>query len=791
MNPQPDDTSLSSDDTSSSGKSAELADPYLGYLLDKKYKMVELLGVGGWSNVYKAEHLSIGSFVAVKIMHRHLAKDDASRKRLEQEAKLLSKLDHQNVVAVIDYGIDPVPYIVVDYIDAIPLSQWIKENGAMKWQLAIELFLQVCGGLSAAHALGLVHRDLKPANILIRIEGAKVKSKILDFGIAKLVDDAIGKEKMTATGEILGSPPYMAPEQWSGESDQRTDYYAFGCIMYETLTGKPVFSAQYGIDYLNMHVSSKPPTMKKSSPRIKVPPALENIVSKCLLKQPADRYQSGDELKSDLMQVKAGLPVLIPLSEEEKREARAKRRNTIFAALSLATLSLFVFLFFQRESIWAFYCDATNSHPDLEQRIRLYNVEAISAKSKTSESGGLDKQGLSFDSELLGSSIIYDGTLMNLGAPNSPDAWSGIAVPLSGRGNTLKMLALGLNGYQKSQAFIVNYTDGSSQSFSQDLSDWIKPEKFKGENVIYSASRCVDKNGVEQIRRVNLYGYSFPLDSNKTVRNILLPSNREVVVMSLAISDTSKGQRSAADSSPMGCTPVCLNYLGQPALTFYNEIVPKKSVPGTAFGVCAWKQGLVSLLHETDGRKMFGVKLSAANAGGGNGLDVSYHDPKSRLNSSPNQCRLEYDFDWQVDQKYKFAVSSESTNKGVIYSIYFAAAPDYKWCLLMTCCNHTQMKPFSFYQSYIDDFRGDSYSSKQVRSAEFMNGWLKLKSGAWEPLSRANFFYPRSVRADFEGVSQNDKFFVSTGGQTRKQISARPYLDVVPSSKAPDFQEGK
>jgi tetratricopeptide (TPR) repeat protein len=205
----------------------------------------------------------------------------------------------------------------MEYFRGSSLSAWIKDKGPLRYDLAIELFMQICDGLTAAQKLGMVHRDLKPANILLRIDGTVLTSKILDFGLAKLLDDS-GREKMTMTGDILGSPPYMPPEQWSGQTDHRSDLYAFGCIMYEVLSGKPAYVAQFGFDYLNKHLNETPARISEVTPNAKFPGALEDILRKCLQKSPANRYQSSVEVRADLRKVKVGRGPLIVLSEDKK-----------------------------------------------------------------------------------------------------------------------------------------------------------------------------------------------------------------------------------------------------------------------------------------------------------------------------------------------------------------------------------------------------------------------------------------------------------------------------------------
>lgn len=285
-----------------------MVDPCLGIVLEDRYEINELIGTGAWGNVYKATDYKLGTIVAVKIVHRHLLKDEDNIKRFRREARLLSCFDSNNVIRVIDANTDPFPYIVMDYFDGIPLNQWLKENGPMNPQMAMDLFNQLCQCLSEAELFNIVHRDLKPGNILIKTYGNVIEARIVDFGLGKCIDQtATCGSRITSSGEILGSPPYMAPEQFKGQSDNRSDLYSLGCVIYEALAGRQAFTAQYSLDYLQQHFSKTPQRISEVNPEAKLPRGLEEIVFKCLQKTPEKRYQSGKMCRQDLKSVKEGL----------------------------------------------------------------------------------------------------------------------------------------------------------------------------------------------------------------------------------------------------------------------------------------------------------------------------------------------------------------------------------------------------------------------------------------------------------------------------------------------------
>ena len=258
--------------------------------------------------VYKANHLLMDRIVAIKMLKAHLVTNPQSLKRFQQEAKAVSYLMHPNIVAVFDFGVSPdaQPYLVMDYLDGINLTELIEQQKHLEVQRSIRIFLQVCDALAHAHQKGVIHRDLKPSNImLVKTKDQDETVKIVDFGIAKLMPWAEKEfQKLTQTGESFGSPVYMSPEQCLGEKlDIRSDIYSLGCLMYETLVGSPPHLGKHVLETMYKHLNEQPlpPSTIMHDPTF--PGSLERIVLKALSKQPADRYQSMTELKTDLEQV--------------------------------------------------------------------------------------------------------------------------------------------------------------------------------------------------------------------------------------------------------------------------------------------------------------------------------------------------------------------------------------------------------------------------------------------------------------------------------------------------------
>jgi serine/threonine protein kinase len=274
-----------------------------GTVLANSYAIEQLLGAGGMSDVYKAKQFAINKTVAVKIMHPDLVLRDNHLERFRQEALSMSALKHPNIVSVTDFGMtdDGRPFIVMDYIDGVDLSEVIAKEGRLPLARAMPIFLQICDGLAYSHSQGLIHRDLKPRNlILTEYGGVREFVKILDFGIAKATAQTPEQiQELTKTGQILGSPLYMSPEQCTGHQvDHRTDIYSMGCLMYEVICGRLPFRGSTTGETMYKHVHDLPEPLVDAVPNGQ---QLEAILWKAIAKRPEDRYASMDELKQALV----------------------------------------------------------------------------------------------------------------------------------------------------------------------------------------------------------------------------------------------------------------------------------------------------------------------------------------------------------------------------------------------------------------------------------------------------------------------------------------------------------
>jgi serine/threonine protein kinase len=275
----------------------------------ERWEIMNRLGQGGMSTVYKARHKVMNKICAVKILNYNLTSKKESLQRFQREAKAASSLNHPNVISVMDCGVtsENHAFLIMDYLEGESLSEAIKREAKLSATRALPIFLQTCDAVAHAHERSVIHRDLKPSNLmLIEHEGQSDFVKILDFGIAKLLDVDLSPndethQRLTYTGDVFGSPLYMSPEQCAGsESDQRSDIYSMGCLMYETLCGVPPFVGANTLDTMRLKLSDTPaPTIDGKSDRLLR--RLNTVIQKCLQKEADDRYASMLQLRADLI----------------------------------------------------------------------------------------------------------------------------------------------------------------------------------------------------------------------------------------------------------------------------------------------------------------------------------------------------------------------------------------------------------------------------------------------------------------------------------------------------------
>jgi len=278
-----------------------VSDTLIGTLFDGRYQVVRKLGAGGMANVYLAEDQELGRRVAIKILNERHANDDQFVERFRREAKNAAALSHPNIVSIYDRGeAEGTYYIAMEYLDGRSLKELIVSRGEAPIGLTVDYARQILSALRFAHRHGIVHRDIKPHNVLVDGDG---RVKVTDFGIARA-----GTSQMTEAGSIVGTAQYLSPEQAKGgDVDQRSDLYSLGVVLYELLTGNVPFNGDTPVEIAMKHLSAVPEPPSKR--RRDVPRNLDLVVMRALAKDPADRYQSAEEMDADLERVARGLAV--------------------------------------------------------------------------------------------------------------------------------------------------------------------------------------------------------------------------------------------------------------------------------------------------------------------------------------------------------------------------------------------------------------------------------------------------------------------------------------------------
>jgi serine/threonine protein kinase len=284
-------------------RSADDPENRLGQVLGA-YKLHELLGKGGMGYVFRAEHVKLGREVALKLLRGDYAKRRDAVLRFFQEAKTVNRVRHRNIVDVTDFVEldDGTTFIIMEFLRGQSLGKWARTGIDLPRALAV--LVQICDGLGAAHAVGVVHRDLKPDNVIVvpTTDGAEMV-KLLDFGVAKLLnrdDEDIGFQ--TAAGSVIGTPAYMSPEQAGGMVvDHRSDIYSLGAIMYELFCGTPMFRGRSFGEYVRKHLTENPVPPRQTPNGSTIDPALEALILKCLAKDANERFSHILELRDGLL----------------------------------------------------------------------------------------------------------------------------------------------------------------------------------------------------------------------------------------------------------------------------------------------------------------------------------------------------------------------------------------------------------------------------------------------------------------------------------------------------------
>jgi serine/threonine protein kinase/tetratricopeptide (TPR) repeat protein len=300
--------------------------PQPGALVAERWELIEHIGEGGMSEVYRARHVIMHKSGAVKFLKGALASDPNAVKRFQQEALASGSLSHPNIVQVHDCGISTYgAYLILEYLEGVSLTEVLEArdgetnnvgvSGALRFDEAIPIFLDICDGLEHAHKKGIVHRDIKPSNVmLVEPDVAKtdspdeVQAKLVDFGIAKMLglDGTASDGELTRTGEVFGSPLYMSPEQCLGRTlDGRADIYSFGMLMYESLTGRKLLMAGNSTATMIRHIEEEADVNFLASLEDPLAVPLSEIITRCTRRDPEERYNDVSVLRTALLKLKA------------------------------------------------------------------------------------------------------------------------------------------------------------------------------------------------------------------------------------------------------------------------------------------------------------------------------------------------------------------------------------------------------------------------------------------------------------------------------------------------------
>lgn len=312
-----------------------------GTVVDERYEILQLIGEGGMGAVYQARELGLERTIALKVLHTSLALNNESLARFLREGKVLSTLNHPNILRSFRLGVskEEFPYIAMEFIDGRSLREIVDTEGPLTIGQFITIALQICAALSEAEKLEVVHRDLKPSNIMVLSNtGDEVVCKVVDFGLARVSGlSGSTSQHLTHTGELVGTLLYMSPEACLGKpQDHRSDIYSVGCLLYEAIVGEAPFDGDNPVQLMNAHTSVNAERLVNRLPPKTVPAGLQAFLDRCMAKEPASRYQSFAELTNDLRRIQQGRGQEIAFSASRP----GIKRNVVIAGSALGGVAI-------------------------------------------------------------------------------------------------------------------------------------------------------------------------------------------------------------------------------------------------------------------------------------------------------------------------------------------------------------------------------------------------------------------------------------------------------------------
>jgi len=330
------------------GQSASQISYGPGDIVGNSYELISVLARGGMGVLFKAQHLELQRVFALKLLAPGQI-TDTNWKRFEIEGRALAKLEHANVVQIFNMGVDArgCPFYVMELLDGQSMADYVDDNGPLTVSQFADSFIDVCAALKLAHNKNIVHRDIKPANlILIESPSGKFKTKVVDFGIARLVGlEGNIEQGLTKPGEICGSPAYMSPEQTAGEAvTHLTDIYSVGCTMFTALTGSVPFKGKTAVETMLMHQSAALPEIYREDCSAAQERLLNEVVAGCMEKEPEDRFQNLDDIAELLNELIAGSmepQAILPKAEKTKDEYYSEPDSAISKDLLVAGATVF------------------------------------------------------------------------------------------------------------------------------------------------------------------------------------------------------------------------------------------------------------------------------------------------------------------------------------------------------------------------------------------------------------------------------------------------------------------